>query len=128
MRFKIYSVTPCIYSEIIQRKEIMEAWYRKIFSFWATLFVCLFVCLFVSLSLCLSISLSLSVFLCLYLSLCLSGSLALWLSGSLAICLFVYSLSREDLGGGGGERVLPPGGQTITYSKFWENWVLGGGE
>ena len=47
MCFKKHSVIPCIYlNEIIQREEIMEAWYRKIFNCWATLSVSLTLCLF----------------------------------------------------------------------------------
>ena len=129
MRFKIHSGIPCIY----KREEIMEAWYRKLLYCWANLSVSLSLCLFVSLTLCLSISLSLclflsfSVFFCLYLflsvSLCLSVSLSLCLSVSLSLCLSVYfDCVREDLGEGVvRSRVLPPGGKTITHSKFWEN-------
>ena len=52
--------------------------------------------------------------------------MSLCLFVSLLFSLFVYlSLSvcsdcdREDLGGGGGERVLPPDGQTIAHLKFY---------
>ena len=55
-------------NEIIHQEEIMEAWYRKIFSCLASLSVSLLICL----SLCLSVSLHLSLSISDSLSLCLS--------------------------------------------------------
>ena len=88
-------------NEIIQPEEIMEAWYRKIFSCWATLSVSLFVCLFVILSPCLFVTLSFSVFLCLSfsLSLCLFVSLSLFIFLSFSLFL---SVSLSVIGGFGG--------------------------
>ena len=69
-------------NEIFQREEIIEAWYRKIFSCWATLSVSLSLCLFVSLSFCLFVILSLCLFV--YLSLCLFLYLSVFLCLSLS--------------------------------------------